>query len=134
MTKTLKKSCASFLSLVMLLSMLLYFPSGTFEQFSIGVKADAASITPSMPQAGDGSADSPYEISTAAELYWFADKVNNENDTYKSANAVLTANIVVNTNVLNSNGELNSGTFEPWTSSGSSGKNIVVHLTDKVTP
>ncbi|MGN0222070.1 MAG: hypothetical protein ACI4BA_08130 [Prevotella sp.] len=28
-----------------------------------------STVTPSMPQAGDGSEDSPYEIGTAAELY-----------------------------------------------------------------
>ena len=58
-------------------------------------------ITPAKPE-GDGTAENPYQIGTAEELYWFADKVNNENRTYKSASAVLTNDITVNTNLLNS--------------------------------
>lgn len=67
-------------------------------------------ITPSQPTSGDGSSASPYQISTAAELYWFAGLVNGDKsvcnydkDTNpygtkqnKAACAVLTANIVVN--------------------------------------
>ena len=49
---------------------------------------------------GDGSKDEVYEIGNAGQLYWFADKVNNENVTYRSANAVLTANITVNSKLL----------------------------------
>ena len=37
-----------------------------------------------------------YAISNAGQLYWFADKVDNEHDTYGSAKAVLTDNITVN--------------------------------------
>ena len=33
------------------------------------------------PSKGDGSADKPYKISTAAELAWFRDQVNNGNNT-----------------------------------------------------
>ena len=33
-------------------------------------------ITPKKPKNGDGKEGSPYEISTAAELYWFAGMVN----------------------------------------------------------
>ena len=36
------------------------------------------------PTRGDGSVDKPYEISTAAELAWFRDYVNNESQ-YVSA-------------------------------------------------
>lgn len=67
-------------------------------------------ITPSKPQTGDGSAESPYQIGTAAELYWFAALVNGDTSVCdyeadsnptgtqqnKAACAVLTANIVVN--------------------------------------
>ena len=67
---------------------------------------------------GDGNYDEVYEISNAGQLYWFADKVNNENDTYGSVNAVLTADIVVNENVLKSDGTLNDGTFKEWTPIG----------------
>ena len=66
--------------------------------------------------------DGTYEIENAGELYWFAAFVNtDENGTYpnKSANAVLTKDIVVNENVLNEDGTLNtSGTFRNWTPIG----------------
>ena len=58
-----------------------------------------AQISPTMP-SGNGTADSPYKIGTAAELYWFAALVNGDesvctgNVTQKtSANAVLTKDI-----------------------------------------
>lgn len=67
---------------------------------------------------GDGSKDAVYEISNAGQLYWFAGLVNGtlsgvEQNT--SANAVLTADIVVNKNVLKPDGTLNEGTFKEWT-------------------
>ena len=66
-------------------------------------------ITPTTPsQDGDGN----YLIGNAAELYGFADLVNNGN---KTANAKLTADIVVNENVLDANGEANTGDFVQWT-------------------
>ena len=46
--------------------------------------------TPSKPSIGDGSAENPYKISTAAELAWFRDQVNSGN---KSISATLTENI-----------------------------------------
>ena len=59
-----------------------------------------------------------YQIENAGQLYWFAAFVNTEeNGTYPntSANAVLTKDIVVNENVLNEDGTLNtSGTFREW--------------------
>lgn len=42
-----------------------------------------------------------YEIGNAGQLYWFADKVNKESYKYVNVNVVLTADIVVNKNVLN---------------------------------
>lgn len=87
--------------------------------FSVFVTAAFAqpSITPSAPsQDGDGN----YLIGTAAELYGFAELVNNGNAT---ANAKLTADIVVNEYVLDANGEANTGDFVQWTPIGnSSGK------------
>ena len=69
----------------------------------------AKSITPTKPN-GEGTAEKPYQIGTAAELYWFAGLVNGtlpdggkEN---LSANAILTANIIVNTGVLDENKNL----------------------------
>ena len=64
--------------------------------------------------------DGTYEIGNASQLYWFADKVNNENGTYGNANAVLTKDIVVNQNVLKSDGTLNGDgiSFKSWTPIG----------------
>ena len=45
--------------------------------------------TTKQPARGDGSVDKPYEISTAAELAWFRDYVNNESQ-YASAYASAT--------------------------------------------
>ena len=42
------------------------------------------------PSSGDGSVDNPYQISTAAELAWFRDQVNNANN---SISATLTEDI-----------------------------------------
>ena len=67
---------------------------------------------------GDDSKDAVYEISNAGQLYWFAGLVNGtlSGETQNaSANAVLTADIVVNKNVLKSDGTLNEGTFKEWT-------------------
>ena len=66
----------------------------------------------------DGVYDKVYEISNADQLYWFADKINNENYTSGNINAVLTADIVVNDNVLKSDGTLNDGSFTDWTPIG----------------
>lgn len=63
---------------------------------------------------GDGTKDNVYEISNAGCLYWFSDKVLNDNDTYGNVNAVLTDDIVVNENVLKSDGTLNEGTYRDW--------------------
>ena len=63
---------------------------------------------------GDDSKDNVYEIANAGELYWFTDKVLNDNDTYGKINVVLTDDIVVNENVLKSDGTLNEGTYRDW--------------------
>lgn len=67
---------------------------------------------------GDGSKDAVYEISNAGQLYWFAGLVNGTLSGVPqntSANAVLTKDIVVNEDVLKSDGSLNDGTFKEWT-------------------
>ncbi len=81
----------------------------------ICTRCGLADTTPKEPST---DVNGVYQIGTAGELYWFADKVNNDNANYGSANAVLTADITVNQNVLNENGELNSGDFTSWTSIG----------------
>ena len=81
------------------------------------------SITPTQPK-GKGTAEKPYQIGTAAELYWFAGLVNGtlvgvEKDA--SANAKLMNNITVNEGVLDDNKDLVSGKdFIPWTPIGTS--------------
>jgi len=80
---------------------------------------------------GDGSKDAVYEISNAGQLYWFAGLVNGTlsgvtQDT--SANAVLTADIVVNENVLKSDGTLNEGTFKEWTPIGNTNSSYSPYL------
>lgn len=84
-----------------------------------------AVITPTKP-SGNGTADSPYQIGNPEELYWFAALVNGTltDGTAQnlSANAVLTADITVNTGVLNADGTLasNTSSFRVWTPIGTS--------------
>lgn len=88
------------------------------------------SITPAKP-LGNGTEENPYQITNAAELYWFAGLVNGDESVISKdilqntgACAVLTKNITINENVLNADGSLNeekSDTFEPWTPIGSYG-------------
>ena len=68
----------------------------------------------------NGTHSGYYAIENVGQLYWFADKVNNDNTNFGSANAVLTANITVNTGVLDKNGNLSSNTssFRSWTPIG----------------
>ena len=73
----------------------------------LGASADG--IMPSQP-TGRGTAADPYQISSAAELYWFAKTVN-EGD--YDANAVLTDNITIN-----ENGTLNGTPTYTWTPIG----------------
>lgn len=63
-----------------------------------------------------------YEISNQGQLYWFANQVNTVNS---SINAKLTADITINSNILNEKGELNTGAganFTPWTPIGTNTK------------
>ena len=70
--------------------------------------------------------DEVYEISNTGQLYWFAQQVNNGNT---SINAVLTANITVNSNLLSSleydeDGNVKNGdSFTRWTPIGNSSSN-----------
>ena len=72
------------------------------------------------PSSGNGSPDNPYQIASKENLYWFANEVNNNSQT--SICAVLTADITVNNNVLDADGNLNSGNtnFYEWTPIGTS--------------
>ena len=72
----------------------------------------------------DGTKEAVYEISNAGQLYWFAGLVNGTLDGVKQntlANAILTANITVNENLLDSlqydakNNVSNGSDFISWT-------------------
>ena len=76
----------------------------------------------------DGTKDTVYEISNAGQLYWFAGLVNGTLDGVEqnaSANAILTANIAVNENLLGSlqydteGNVFNGSDFTSWTPIGS---------------
>ena len=70
----------------------------------VGASADYSG-TPEKPAQGDGTVDDPYKISSAENLYWFAGLVNGTltdgTAQNKAANAVLMADIIINTGVLN---------------------------------
>ncbi len=63
-------------------------------------------------------ANGVYQISNAGELYWFADKVNNDNAYYGSANAKLTADIVVNSGEVASCNGTKADSWKDWTPIG----------------
>lgn len=72
---------------------------------------------------GTGTEGNPYQISSAADLEEFRDIVNGENGKTRnsSACAILKNDIVLNNDVLNSDGSLNeekASTFEEWTPIG----------------
>ncbi len=73
----------------------------------VGASAD---IQPTEPTDGDGTAEKPYQIGTAAELYWFAGLVNSGKT---NINAVLTDDITIN-----ENGTLNGTPTYTWTPIG----------------
>ncbi|MGN0115548.1 MAG: GLUG motif-containing protein, partial [Acutalibacteraceae bacterium] len=105
-----KQIFSIMLSLIMVLS-LLYLPSGIFC-IDFGLKASAATIDAVAPTTGDGTAENPYQIGTAGELYWFAEKVNGGET---AICAVLTADIVVNTGDVTNCGGAKQGDWIDWT-------------------
>ena len=108
-----KKFLSMITAIVMLISLL---PQG--------ILTVSAAITATQPTGGDGTANNPYKIGTAAELYWFAAQVNGGTT---DINAVLTENIVVNTGVLKSDGTLADDTsgFTSWTPIGNSSNQYI---------
>lgn len=82
----------------------------------------AKSISPTCPN-GEGTAENPYQIGTAAELYWFARLVNGtlqgeEKDV--SANAILMNDITVNEGVLDAVNKGQVSDFIEWEPIGTS--------------
>lgn len=97
---------------------------------------EATTITPTKPENGNGTAENPYQITSAAELYWFAGLVNGTlTDVTKnsSACAKLMNDITVNDNLLknitykkdesgNPTNEVTNGeNFISWTPIGANG-------------
>ena len=98
---------------------------------------EATTITPTKPENGNGTAENPYQITSAAELYWFAGLVNGTlTDVTKnsSACAKLMNDITVNNNLLDrityktdddgnlTNEVANGGNFISWTPIGAANK------------
>ncbi len=142
MKKTLKKLTAFLTSVLMCGVSLLDFPAGSFNislpswaadegggiyvcnhayinGFCISCDAyqPAVQVSDKYDLDGDGATESVYEIGNAGQLYWFA-KFANQGNGNEESEAVLTDDISVNTNVINENGELNSGSFRNWTPIG----------------
>lgn len=63
------------------------------------------------PENGEGTPESPYEIATAGNLYWFAAEVNKGGDNRKLC-AKLTAHITVNANLLTDKINTDDGTIK----------------------
>lgn len=69
------------------------------------------------PPMGEGTAESPWLVSNANELYWVASNIHDGSVDAPTAYVKLTADITVNEDVLNADGELNGsglGLYE-WT-------------------
>ena len=69
--------------------------------------------------ATDTDENGVYEIANAAQLYWFMELVNGvepdeSGNRYADYDAILTADITVNENVLNTDGTLAEGNFRTW--------------------
>ena len=82
----------------------------------------AKSISPTRPN-GEGTAENPYQIGTREELYWFARLVNGKLENEKkntSANAILTADIIVNEGVLDAVNKGQVSDFIEWEPIGTS--------------
>ncbi len=109
----MKEKILKFRWLIIAVIMLAFVPKTVQAQPTVTLEA---------PSSGNGSPDDPYQIENEKHLYWFANEVNNNSQT--SIYAVLTTDITVNKNVLNADGNLNSGNtdFYEWTPIGTSSK------------
>ena len=110
-----------------------------FCQFCGEVYQKAVLTTNKYDIDGDGSKDEVYEIGNAGQLYWFAGLVNGDGSVCTdgvtqnySANAVLTADITVNENVLKPDGTLSDSadSFRSWTPIGRVSANYYMGIFD----
>ncbi len=97
---------------------------GNCPKCNAAVYQPATETTDKYDINDDGTKDTVYEISNAGQLFWFTGLVNGTLDGVKqntSANAILTANITVNENLLDSlqydaEGNVSNGSdFITWT-------------------
>ena len=97
---------------------------GNCPKCNTAVYQPAVETTDKYDINDDGTKDTVYEISNAGQLFWFAGLVNgtlNGVEQNTSANAILTANITVNENLLDSlqydaEGNVSNGSdFITWT-------------------
>lgn len=97
---------------------------GNCSKCNAAVYQPATETTDKYDINDDGTKDTVYEISNAGQLYWFAGLVNGTLDGVEqntSANAILTANITANENLLDSlqydaEGNVSNGSdFITWT-------------------
>ena len=97
MTNAKEFSSKNWLVTLLLLVAAMVVPSTAWSQ---------TTITPAQPTHGNGTAENPYQISSADELYWFAELVNGSltdgTPQNTAACAKLTADITVNRNLLSS--------------------------------
>lgn len=92
------------LSTAAMLAMLVHFSLNDFSARAED-NGDAAPILSDFDVNGNGVIDEEekgwgYALDSADDLYWFADKINNENSQYGRACAFLTDDITVNANLL----------------------------------
>ena len=137
MKSKFKRALAVTASLAMCGMTLLQFPSGIFHLPLPASAAEGDACTETgcsgtfdangfcteggthYEPATDIDDDGVYEIANAGQLYWFMELVNSveldENGNgYADYDAVLTADITVNENVLNEDGTLAEGDFRTW--------------------
>ena len=86
----------------------------------LGASADYSG-TPEKPEQGDGTAQNPYQIDTAEDLYWFAGLVNGTltdgTAQNTAAHAKLTDNVTINSDVLGAVASSSTPTYT-WTPIG----------------
>lgn len=121
MARKIKKAFAAVSAAAVTFSSLICFQGSIWanaEEFdsngfaSDGTYQEAVLTTDKYDIDNNGSKDAVYEISNAGQLYWFAKQINYN---YEKYNAVLTADITVNTgNIADCNGE-NADGWKEWT-------------------
>lgn len=94
-----------------IMAMSIELPSGMFSSLSSLVTAKADTVTATQPK-GDGSAGSPFQIGKYSELVWFQQYVDKGN---YSVNAILTADITANTNLISNGTYVAANAKYTWT-------------------